>query len=235
MSAPTRSSSDRAPCVDPPETRYRLVASYYDRLGKLYSGGAIEQSKLAAIEYLAPGSRVLIVGAGNGREAVVAAQAGHHVIVLDNSAAMLAHAKKQFNALPLQLQSRIELVLADARTYRCEQPVDALFLHYFLNVFDHASGRQLLLQLVNLVGTDGIISIADFAPASKHRFIASLQWGYYLFVLCFFWLVTKNAWRPLTDHSDWLPANDYIICARRQFPIYGIGPRWYEALIFRKL
>ena len=74
--------------------KYKLVGPIYDWLSAFYSGKSIHRCKIAMLDRLRPGDRVLFAGVGHGRDAVHAARLGADVTVVDLSATML----KKFQA-----------------------------------------------------------------------------------------------------------------------------------------
>ena len=69
--------------------KYKIVGPIYDLLSAVYSGNSIHHCKVAMLEHLKPGDKVLFAGVGHGRDAVHAAKLGANVTVVDLSETML--------------------------------------------------------------------------------------------------------------------------------------------------
>src|SRR6478735_3496059 len=82
--------------MNEPSADYQRVATVYDGLAEVYSGGGIRRAKLAHLAWVEPGQRVLYVGAGTGLEAVAARSEGAQVTLIDTSSAMLERARRRF-------------------------------------------------------------------------------------------------------------------------------------------
>ena len=83
------------------------------------------------VELLAPraGERILDVGCGTGHLTEEIARSGARVVGLDSSTNMLGQARQNF--------PRIEFVLADATSFRFEEPFDAVFSNAALHWVKH--------------------------------------------------------------------------------------------------
>jgi trans-aconitate 2-methyltransferase len=79
-----------------------------------------------------PGERILDLGCGTGQLAAEIARAGAHVVGLDNSADMLASARKNF--------PHLTFVLADAASFDYPEPFDAVFSNAALHWVKNAEG-----------------------------------------------------------------------------------------------
>jgi len=79
-----------------------------------------------------PGERILDLGCGTGQLTAKIAEAGAHVVGLDNSAEMLATARTNYPA--------IEFHLADAAAFHFDDPFDAVFSNAALHWVQDAEG-----------------------------------------------------------------------------------------------
>ena len=71
--------------------RYAIVGPLYDFISTVYSGNSIQHCKVAHLDQLKPGDKVLFAGVGHGRDALYAAQRGAEVTVVDLSQTMLSN------------------------------------------------------------------------------------------------------------------------------------------------
>jgi SAM-dependent methyltransferase len=93
---------------------YALVADLYDYVVPYRSRPDVAFFVDAARE---AGSPVLEVGCGTGRVLIPTARAGIEIVGLDASAAMLAVCRSHLRDEPAPVQSRVQLVQADMRTF----------------------------------------------------------------------------------------------------------------------
>lgn len=103
-------------------------------------------------------SRVIDVGAGQGRQAIMLARLGHSVVALDSDAEMLKKARQAVRAEPADVQSRIDIVLADGQS--ASSVVDGHFdvacCHSVLMYEPDPS--ELLREICSLLKEGGLIS-----------------------------------------------------------------------------
>lgn len=108
-----------------------------------------------------PGERILDVGCGTGQLTAEIARSGAHVVGLDNSADMLADARKNFPEL--------SFVLADASGFEFPEPFDAVFSNAALHWVKDAEGA--VSSIARALRTGGRF-IAEFGGQGN---IASIQ------------------------------------------------------------
>jgi trans-aconitate methyltransferase len=98
-----------------------------------------------------PGERILDVGCGTGQLTAEIARAGARVTGLDNSADMLAEARANYPEL--------SFVLADATSFRFDEPFDAVFSNAALHwVKDHSAAAE---SIARALGSGGRF-VAEF-------------------------------------------------------------------------
>lgn len=101
--------------------------------------------------YLTPGSRVLDLGCGTGYTVNLLNKKGMHATGIDLSEAMIVIAKAQYpDAM---------FTVADMRTYRPTQPVDAVWAGYSLFHFEQDSLEQTLQVIHSYLAPDGILGL----------------------------------------------------------------------------
>jgi trans-aconitate methyltransferase len=104
------------------------AARYQDQHSFVWRYGASLLELLAA----QPGERILDLGCGTGQLTAEIARSGAHVVGLDNSADMLANARRNYPDL--------EFVLADASAFDFPAPFDAVFSNAALHWVQDADG-----------------------------------------------------------------------------------------------
>jgi demethylphylloquinol methyltransferase len=144
------------------QNNFDHIADAYARLGDIYSWGQIRACKAAQMRNIAPGTRVLYAGVGGGEDAVMAAQKGAHVTVIDLSPRMLTEATKRITAAGLDGQ--VECICGDILDHdRCGY-YDVVCANFFLNVFAEPIMREMMQYLATLLRPTGMLLIADLAP-----------------------------------------------------------------------
>lgn len=192
---------------------YGAVASFYDELAELYSRGRIAASKRSQLVHLAPGDRVLYVGAGRGEDVLEAARKGVRVTAVDLSGAMLRRLSQRLEREGLDA----ELVEGDIAALPMAAPYDAVAANYFLNLFEPRRAQQMLALLVERVRPGGLVLCSDFARPMGGR---SGRWASELYYRPVNWI----AW--LIGLCDLHPIHDYV----RMFESVGLDVRDEERL-----
>ena len=206
---------------------YDAVAWFYDELAALYSLGRIERSKAHHLDYLAPGERVLYVGAGRGRDALAAARRGARVTALDVSSRML----ERIAAVRDRENLEVELVQGALGEYEAAEPFDFVVAHYFLNLFDEETTPRVLAQLLERLRPGGRLSVADFAPAIGGRGARWLTAAYYEPLNWLAWLAGFCARHPIPDHPRLLAHAGLEVLDVTRFPIGpGTDPAYWSVL-----
>lgn len=208
---------------------YDRLASIYDLLAAIYSGGAIHRAKRLHVDALAPGGRVLYAGAGTAAEGVLAAQRGAEVTLLDASARMLARAEARFQAHGQRARLIRDDVLAPAHAWGTHDVVVAPF---FLNVFAARVLPGVLQRLAGALAPGGSLVIVDFAAPSTNRFLALAQHAYYLPALLLFRVLAGNPWHSLYDYRMIIAQADLPFCEPTR-PMHATP--FYSSQTWRKL
>jgi SAM-dependent methyltransferase len=115
---------------------YEQIAQYYD---------AVHEGLTADVGFVLTqagraGGLVLELGCGTGRLLLPLARAGHQVIGVDNSAAMLARARARLAAEPEAVRERVTLVEADMTSFAVDGRFALAIIPY--NTFLHLSRAQ---------------------------------------------------------------------------------------------
>ena len=203
------------------------MATLYDRLAFLYSGGAIPACKRWGVTHLPAGSRVLFAGAGAAAEVVEPARDGITCELVDHSPAMLSQARRRLDRQGLQQQ--VIYHAADVQALQ-QGPYDAIVAHFFLNTFDAATMPDVLNQLLSQLRPQGQLIIGDFAGPARGRW---QRWYHDLPMHLF------AAWTDSQPH----PIHDILTAARvqgahlvdmRTFRLARLGPAWLASWVFTK-
>jgi S-adenosylmethionine-diacylgycerolhomoserine-N-methlytransferase len=157
------------------DARSRLQAFYapqaqsYDAFRERLLRGRAE---LIASLDLAPGARVVDLGAGTGRNldhfGPRLAQLGR-IDLVDLCPALLDQARLRAGALP-----NVGVIAADACTYRPEAPVDCVIFSYSLTMIP--DWRRALANAVAMLGTGGVLAVVDFTVTPAQSALARRFW-----------------------------------------------------------
>ncbi|MEM8709735.1 MAG: methyltransferase domain-containing protein [Planctomycetota bacterium] len=226
--------------------RYAVAAPIYDAATALWSGGAIWRTRARALEHVAPGTRVLVPGAGTGRLAVEAARRGGHVVALEPSPAMRRRAQRRMRRVLAgeptgrSQAAKGSLTILDRRLDELarEQRYDLVVAEHFLNVFARANMVSVRKRLIELVRPRGALVVADFTPLDPGApgLMRWAQSAHHWIPLGGCALLTANALHPIYDHGSELEEHrELCLEACVDEPSFRIGPRWFRTWTFRKL
>lgn len=207
---------------------YDRLVGLYDLLASLWSGGAIRAARLWCARQTRSRSRVLVVGPGTGEDAAICCARGAQVQLVDVSEKMLEAAvlrcKSSGGTEPVAIHD-------DFREVQFSQPLDDILSPFFLNIFSAQELPQLLGQMRDSISSGGRILISDFSPPLRFIATSTLMELWHGIPMAFFFLFTGNAWHRVHDLPHALEEAGLTIIQRKRFRIFGIGPRWIEALI----
>ena len=209
---------------------YGRVASVYDLLSWVYTGGQIARLKQSQAARFAPGARVLYAGVGTGEELLSALDAGARPTALDASPAMLERAKSRLGARA----SEVRFCSEDVFAHTAPEPYDIVVANFFLNVFAESLLPRISRRLTELVRPGGSLLVGDFAPPVDSRLERALQRAYYWPPLALFRLLTRNPWHALYDYRPVVEGLGLRLVAHDRVRIFGIGPSWLSTLSFVK-
>lgn len=207
---------------------YDRVAWCYDALAALYSLGRIGRSRRHHLEFLEPDARVLYAGVGRGREAIAAARRGARVTAVDLSPAMLGRLEREARYAGVAL----ELVEAEVSRVAETRRFDWVVAHYFLNLFDVETAREMLRALVACVRPGGRICLADFAPSPVGS--GTTDWrtrANYAPLNAIAAALGFCARHPIPDLEAWCEAEGLRVVDCARFPLPGLASPAYWTVI----
>jgi len=204
---------------------YRLMGFQYEFTGSLYSLGRIPKCKVAMLDRLKPGDKLLIAGAGHGTEAIEAARRGVDVTAVDISRTMLRHMQKKIDrARP---GKSIRMVNNDILKEQYPGEFDMVMANYFLNVFPREKMLEILAHLTTFVKPGGFMVIGDFTlPQEGGRFYKMFQTAYWYTAASFYWLTADNAVHPIYDYPALLKSSGFEIEEIRHFKMLNMNCHW---------
>jgi SAM-dependent methyltransferase len=154
------------PPTDPPAfyARPSLHVETYDALAREVPGG----DDIGFFRRLAETTQgpVLELGCGTGRVAVPLAEAGHRVVGLDRSRAMLDLAERRRRSLQPDVRRRLRFVEADMTDFELGSRFGLVFAAFrvFMCLLDPASQRAALGQIRRHLRPDGLLVLDLFDP-----------------------------------------------------------------------
>jgi demethylphylloquinol methyltransferase len=179
------------------QNNFDHVADTYDWWANIYSWGQIRACKAAQMRNIAPGGRVLYAGVGGGEDAVMAAQKGAHVTVIDLSPRMLANATKRITAAGVDRQ--VECICGDILEHNRRGYYDVVCANFFLNVFAEPVMREMMQYLATLLRPGGMLLIADLAPVEGPAWQRMARRIYFGVAAIAFRLLAGSATHPIYD------------------------------------
>lgn len=204
---------------------YKLMGFSYEATGLLYSFGRIPRCKVAMLDHVNKGDRILIAGVGHGTEAIAAARKGADVTAVDISETMLKHMRKKIDRA--DLKHPISLKNNDILNITDETGFDMVFANFFLNVFSEEKMMTILTHLTSLVKPGGYMVIGDFAhPKNGGLFYKTFQNLYWYIAATLYWLTADNAVHPIYDYPALLSKLGFDITETRFFTILGMKNYW---------
>jgi ubiquinone/menaquinone biosynthesis C-methylase UbiE len=143
-----------------PTGNYDKVAPYYDFLSRLVYGNAINHAHAFLVSFIPPGSSVLIVGGGTGQiltEIIEKHSSGLRIVFVDNSAKMIALAKRKFVGSNL-----VTFVTDTIQNVILQQSFDVAITPFLFDNFSTITASSVFLKIHQLVKPGGLVLFADF-------------------------------------------------------------------------
>ena len=198
--------------------KYWLAGHFYE----LTTSAAVNQCRVAMLDYLQPGEKVLFAGVGHGGDAIYAAQRGADVTVVDVSKTMLWKFQQNLDKIhqesgtPLavtQVQSDI-LEVADYEQY------DMVVANFFLNVFYRDTMVKLLDHLAKLGKPGAKIVIGDFAYPEGNLLSRVSQTLFWYGVATTYWVLAGNAVHPIYNYPEEMKSLGLLVQEKKYFQGY---------------
>ncbi len=179
---------------------YWLMGPIYDVMSYAFAGRSLLKCKcfMLTSDHLQPGDKVLFAGVGHGKEAIIAAERGADVTVVDLSEAMLTKFREGVAKSGKELNIRI--VHTDILKFEEYDSYDMVVANFFLNSFDEALMSKIFRHLIKQ-GKDGAnIVVGDFAFPEGNVFARLAKKFYWYAAIILFWLTTGASVHPVYDH-----------------------------------
>lgn len=204
--------------------RYAVVGHFYDFTSNLYSGKSIQRCKVAHLDQLRPGDKVLFAGVGHGRDALYAAQRGADVTVVDLSKTMLMKLSRVMDASGEAVAVR--QVHSDIMTFDEAERYDMVVANFFLNVFNREMVSKVLAHLITQAKPGGKVVVGDFARPHGNALVRMAKTLNWYIAVVFFWLIAGNAVHDIYDYPALMGKLGLKVDGKKYFPIFGMDFYW---------
>ncbi len=204
--------------------KYRFVGPIYDWLSAFYSGKSIHKCKIAMLDRLQPGDRVLFAGVGHGRDAVYAAQRGAEVTVVDLSETMLK--RFQANLAKEGIDAPIRQVHSDIMQVEEFERYDMVVANFFLNVFHEDMMVKVLQHLIRLGRPGARVVVGDFSFPTGNVLSRGVKTLYWYGAVGFFWLFAGNAFHNIYNYPEWMKTLGLRIHEQKHYRLLLLNCYW---------
>lgn len=204
--------------------KYRFVGPIYDWLSAFYSGKSIHKCKIAMLDRLQPGDRVLFAGVGHGRDAVYAARRGAEVTVVDLSETMLK--KFQANLAKEGAEVTIRQVHSDIMRVEEFERYDMVVANFFLNVFHEDMMVRVLQHLIRLGKPGARVVVGDFSFPTGNVLSRAVKTLYWYGAVGFFWLFAGNAFHNIYNYPEWMKKLGLRIHEQKHYKLLLLNCYW---------
>lgn len=204
--------------------KYKLVGPIYDWLSALYSGKSIHHCKIAMLDRLKPGDKVLFAGVGHGKDAVYAERLGADVTVVDLSETMLK--KFQANLDKEGITVKIRQVHSDIMKVREFERYDMVVANFFLNVFHEDMMVRVLEHLIRLGKPGAHVVVGDFSFPTGNIFSRAFKTLYWYGAVGFFWLFAGNAFHNIYNYPEWMKKLGLHIHEQKHYKLLLLNCYW---------
>jgi len=203
--------------------KYKYIGPLYDFLSSVYGGESIHNCKRAMLteENLKPGDKVLIAGAGHGKDAIRAAELGADVTVVDLSETMLKKLQQAFAKHPKDLS--VTVVHADILTFEEYDTYDMVIANFFLNVFYKDMMLKFMDHLVKCTKPGGKFVVGDFAYPKGNIFSRTIQKGYWYIAAIIFYFASDNAVHEIYNYPELMKDHGLDITESKDYRYLGMN------------
>lgn len=204
--------------------KYKLVGPVYDWLSAVYSGKSIHHCKVAMLDHLKPGDKVLFAGVGHGKDAVHAAKLGAQVTVVDLSETMLKNFQRNMDKEGITV--KIRQVHSDIMKVEEYEQYDMVVANFFLNVFDEEMMVRVLEHLIKLGKPGADVVVGDFSYPTGNILSRAVKVAYWYGAVLFFWAFAGNAVHKIYNYPEWMKRLGLHIREQRHFRLLLLNCYW---------
>ena len=204
--------------------KYKLVGPIYDWLSAFYSGKSIHKCKIAMLDRLKPGDKVLFAGVGHGMDAVYAAKLGADVTVVDLSETMLKNFQRNLDKEGIKV--KIRQLHSDIMKVREFEKYDMVVANFFLNVFDEEMMHRVLEHLIRLGKPGAHVVVGDFAYPTGNILSRLVKKAYWYGAVLFFWAFAGNAVHKIYNYPESMQKLGLQIHEKRHYRLLLLNTYW---------
>lgn len=204
--------------------RYAVVGPAYDLISNLYSGKSIQRCKVAHLDQLQAGDKVLFAGAGHGRDALYAAQRGAEVTVVDLSKTMLTKFSQVLEGDAAK--ANVRQVHSDIMQFNEAEKYDMVVANFFLNVFQRDMMVKVLAHLIAQGKPGAQIVVGDFAFPTGNIFSRMVKTVYWYMAVIFFWAMAGNAVHNVYNYPEFMKSLGLQIKEKKHFRMLSLNFYW---------
>jgi len=204
--------------------KYKLVGPIYDWLSAIYSGKSIHRCKIAHLDRLKPGDKVLFAGVGHGMDAVYAAKLGAEVTVVDLSETMLK--KFQANLEKEGITLKIRQLHSDIMKVKEFERYDMVVANFFLNVFNEEMMVKVLEHLIKLGKPGANVVVGDFSFPTGNILARVVKTLYWYGAVAFFWLFAGNAFHNIYNYPEWMKKLGLHVHEQKHYRLLLLNCYW---------
>lgn len=209
------------------------LAWFYDAVSDFYSGCQIHALKTSQIDELQPGSRILYAGVGGGEDALLAAERGVMLTVLDASPVMLERAARKIRGA--RVYDPIEIICSDVLKHERPLYYDVVVANFFLNIFSEPTMKVVLAHLVTMIKPGGKLLIGDFSYPRGRSTTRTIQRMYYYLSMFTFWLLGGTSLHPIYDYPQFFGDVDLRTQSVKRFIVSALFPASFDAITAVKM
>ncbi len=210
---------------------YDRAAWFYEQVAHVYSTGGIKDSKASQLKFLAPGQKVLYLGAGAGEDAIMASEAGARVTCVDFSQGMLDRLSRRLNKHNLNA----ELICEDATQHDRRSAYDVVVANYFLNCFKERPMRRMLAHASTLIKPGGRLLIADVALSQGNVAARAFNIAYLKLAMGAFWLMGMVQLHRNYDYARYYSELNLETESNEYFRFAKHGPVLFQTWVAKKI
>jgi len=204
------------------------MAKVYDGLTAFWSNGRVSRCKLAQLEHIGPGDKVLYVGVGTGEEAVEAVRKGADVTCLDLASEMIEIVRSRL------AKNALEARLIHGDMFDHHESYDVVCANFFLDCFDPDGMRRAAEHLIGLVRPGGRFLVSDVTTPQGSLPARWFTAAHHSVAFAVSRLQGLTPWYPVYDYPSVFEASGLEIVEREFFALWNGGPVVYQALAARK-
>lgn len=140
------------------------LAPFYGVMENLVAGGILMRARMAHLDAIPDGSRLLLAGEGHGRflSALVRQRPSLAITCADMSGAMLERSREMLRRSRADRHA-VEFIECDLRAFRLHRDTyDVIVTHFFLDCFEGEELRRVVENLADAAKADARWLLADF-------------------------------------------------------------------------